>query len=386
MEFLRRHQALLRRLAIDVVLLGVCLGTVGLLFRHHLQQTSLGGGDNAEWRDEARDRHSFASIFDYRFHSGRRGPSAYFNPVQMIVWKTMVAHFDYDKHPRPYFVLCLWVHLLNTVLVFLLGRELLREPLAAFGATASFALFFPNYETIGWPAATITTGISGLFLFATVYLFVVHCRTRSPALWVVSWLTYALALLTKEFAVFAIPILAAYYVLTQRERTWRPIKRDLVLLPYCLATLPMAYIVLARLGNSAILNDWGGFNFGVHLFYRFFDLLSYLVTAHRMGDTVKLVVVGVALAGLPAVVLASWKDARRAFLAVWLAIALFLYSYSNFRDIYELQRYLYQPSVPFFLLLYSLLPAKRVWLQRALVAPLLVVTVGLSLYLIVKSR
>jgi hypothetical protein len=375
-----------RRLVLDLVLVAVCVGAVGYLFQPHLDQGSLGGDDNGEWRAEARDRQTWAQVFDFRFYSGRHGPSAYYNPVQMIIWRLMIASFDYDTRQRPYYVLCLLIHALNAILVFLLGRELLKESLPAFGAALAFALFLPNYDTVGWVAAMITTGASGFFLFATVYLFLLYSRTRRTVLVAASWVTYVLCLFTKEFAVFAIPILGACYLIMVRQRALRPLKADLLLLPYCLLTVPMACIVLARLQGSAIVNEWGGFNFGIHAAYRFFDLFGFLVTAQRVGDTARLLCVAVALAGLPVLCWAARKQPVRGFLAAWLAIALLVYSFSNFRDIYTLGRYLYQPSAPWFLLVFSLLPEKRTWPRHALMALLFVCTAGYGVYSILEAR
>ena len=74
-------------------------------------------------------------------------------------------------------------------------------------------------------------------------------------------------------------------------------------------------------------------------------------------------------------------------MTVWLVIALFVYSYSNYRNLYSLQRYLYMPSVPWFILIcYLGTRIERAWLKYLSLIPILVVTCGYSLYLILEGR
>lgn len=373
-----------RRVVIDAALVVLCLGITWAVCFHHLEHGELGGGDNGEWRDEARERNTWQSVLDTRYYSGRQGPSAYYNPVQMLVWQALLASFDYDTEIRPYMVFLLIVHSLNVLLVYLLARELVVKRVSSFCAALCFGVFFPNWHTAGWAAAMITTGVSGLFMLAALLLFALSFRAHRWLLLSCSVVLYVLALFTKEFAVFTIPILGAYSLAVHRERTLRPRRSDLLLLPYCLATVPMAVIVLSRLGGSAITNEWGGFNFGVHMAYRFFDYLIYLVTAVPAGPFVKLALAACFLVAIPFVVWRSFHDRVLAFLATWLVISVSVYSFSNFRDLVTLQRYLYQPSVPWFLFLFFVVSRPRGWIGYTLTAVLCATVVGYNIYRIVR--
>lgn len=385
-EVVTRRKTLLR-VALHAALVVACLGATWLLYRHHLDQGELGErSDNSEWRDEARDRDTWSEVLDYHYRSGRHGPSAYYNPVQLTVWRLLVSTFDYGTEQRPYYLLCILIHALNVVVAFLIARKLLGAPLPAFLSALSFAVFFPNFLTIGWVAATVTTGLSGLFLWLAIYLFILSFEGRRGLLLALSTVSYALALFTKEFTVFAIPIMAAYYVIVRRERTLRPRKTDLLLLPACVVTVPMALIVSARLEGSAIVNDWGGFNFGVHMAYRFLDLAAYLVAAEVQSPTVTMVLAAAVLALVAAVAFFGRKEKPLAFVATWVAIALFVYSYSNFREVQELPRYLYQPSLPWFILVYYGVSRARGWRAWALAAPLAAFTIGYNVYLVLGRQ
>lgn len=375
----------LKRVIIDVVLIAACLGIMWAVCAHHIQHGALGEGDNGEWRDEAHERSTWQSVFDYRYYSGRHGPSAYYNPVQMLIWQALLALFDYHTEVRPYLAFLLIVHSLNIIIFYLLGRELIGKSAPVFLAATCFAVFFPNWHTAGWAAAMITTGVSGFFIFVALYLLIIYFRARKKYLLALSAASYFLALFTKEFAVFAIPIFVIYYLTTQRARTIKPLQSDLVFLPYCLVTIPMALIVLSRLGGSAITNEWGGFNFGVHMVFRFFDYLIYLVTAVPAIDFIKFSLACGFIVAIPLLIWASLKDKVIAFLVLWLVIAVLVYSFSNFRDLVTLQRYLYQPSVPWFLLLFYLVSRPRKWISIPLTIGLSASIIGYNIYRIFES-
>jgi hypothetical protein len=379
-----RYNRRLKGFTKDLLIVGGCLGAVCLLYQPHLNVSSLGGGDNAEWRDETNERPSLASVFDFRYRSTRHGPSSYFNPVQMLIWKVMLDNFDYETQAIAYRILCLIIHCLNIVMVFLLARALALSRWVAGPATFCFALFFPNFQTVGWVAGCVTTGVSGLFLFCTLYCFVKYFDNRNLVFMLLSYVAYLVGLFTKEFVVFVLPMVLAYYVVVQRPRVWRLRREDTLLLPFGLVTLPMAYIVFQRIGDSAIVNEWGGFSFGIHMGYRFLDLVSYLVTAQQVGLTTNMVCAGFIMAVFPLVWWRARRDQTLMFLLLWFLLAVLVYTFSNFRDIYSLARYLYQPSVPWFLMVCYFLYQLRWWLRLTLYIPLVVGGLGYYVYLITE--
>jgi hypothetical protein len=362
----------------------LCGAAMGILFKKQVKEPLL-GGDNAEWRDEAAERTTFASIVDWSRYSGRWGPSAYYDPVQMVIWRVLITNYNYDRNPAAYHYVCHGIHLVNAVLLALIALSLLGSPLAAAGAGLSFTVFFPNFETAGWVAGTITTGTACLFFLAAVLALMHYLRSKWWPYLVMSALAYILGLLTKEWVVFAFPVMVFYYLIFHRERVWKPRKSDLIFVPHAVLTIPIALIVFSRIGKSAIVNAWGGFDFSHHMGYRFFDYFSFLVAGHPVAPTTNAVITAVGLVVFPALFWLLRKDKEGLFLLLWLVLGIGIYVYSNFRDVATLQRYLYIPSVPWFLLLFRLAQrAAGKYFLWALI-PLLGYTAVYNIHLIRKA-
>ena len=184
-----------------------------------------GGGDNLEWYNEAQERYSFKKIIDYKYYSGRPGPSAYFNPVQLLVWRYMVVR--YDKDPYPYHLLSLLIHIINIIIAFFLLKIFIKSNFFSFAATLSFELYYQNFKTIGWTAAGITTGLSLFFILSTIFLAIKYLQTKNKFFYFSSLLIFFVGTFVKEYVIFTIPLLLAYYLIIKREKILKIIKKDL---------------------------------------------------------------------------------------------------------------------------------------------------------------
>jgi len=311
---------------------------------------NFGGGDNLEWYQEAQERNTLVKIFDFKYSSGRLGPSAYYNPVQLIIWQYMAT--NYGQRPYPYHFLSVLIHLVNVIIVFFLVNEFIKNKFFSFLTALSFAIYYLNFNTISWIAGTITTGLTALFLLSSLFLALKYFQTKNIFLYLSSLLIFFIGTFAKETVVFTIPILLSYYILFNREKTLKFIKNDLIVLPYFILSLPIILITFARLNSSALTNVWGGFNFGIHMFYRFIDFLNYLITVVPVSFNVQMAIALFILLFSPVLIYFGLKDKNLLFLIIWLILSISIYIYSNFRDIYSLDRYLYLPSIAYFGLLY----------------------------------
>ncbi|MEE8476154.1 MAG: hypothetical protein V3T01_12410 [Myxococcota bacterium] len=120
-------------------------------------------------------------------------------PVHLLLHALEYRFFE--GHVFGYHVVNVWVHAVNcTLLVALLGRSGLPNRVALMGGVL-FALHPANVEAVAWIFQLKTSVALGLCLGALLL------QRRHPGL---ATLTFALALLTKVTAVFAIPMAAAF--------------------------------------------------------------------------------------------------------------------------------------------------------------------------------
>ncbi|MFH0862976.1 MAG: hypothetical protein V1875_08110 [Candidatus Altiarchaeota archaeon] len=371
----QRHALLTAGLCIALVLL------VAALFSPHL---SLGFGDfdNGQWYGEAKARNTLWKALDYTQNTGYT-PSTYYQPVQTLVWAAMVKAVD--NEPYWYYALGMAIHASSAIVLFLLMHELTGKFLPSFGAAASFAVFFPNYQTFSWISAAITHGLTGLFFATTLLMYVRHSKTGSRTYYALSVAAFAVGVLTKEITVFAVPIIFAYYVLLERRGGLRPVSSDLKVVPFAALVLPFVYISRVILSRSVVMSEWGGVNFGVHMLYRFMDYLSYLASVVPISLGLRLVFAYAALLILPILAYYASRDRMLAYMGVWLALSISMFVYTNFRDVYSIGRYLYVPSMAWFgLLFYGVSRIRdsilRSWSYAALISYGFVLNAALILF------
>jgi len=370
------------RVLLTLLILLALIISIGFLYSPHFK-SKFGSGDNLEWSDEAQERDTFKKIIDYRYYSGRPGPSSYFNPVQLLVWRYMRTHYGTNHHP--YHLLCNLIHIINTIIVFFLLKIFIKNKFLTFTAALSFGVYYLNFQTVGWIASAIAIGLTGFFILSTLLLVIKYFQTKNKFFYFLSLLAFFLGTFTKEPVVFAIPILLAYYLIVQREKVLKFIKTDLIFLPYLILSVPIILITFARLSNSAVVNLWGGFNLGIHMLYRFIDFINYLITIIPVSFTIQIIVAIFILLLFPLLIYYGLKDRKLLFLSIWLVLSISIYTYSNFRDIYGLARYLYLPSVAWFGLLYYIAAnIKNIKMKIITSFCLINYTIILNLFLILR--
>ncbi len=193
--------------------------------------------------------HFWKAIFTKSLWSFMGIHSPFYRPLQFAAYWMLYRLFG----PAPGFF-----HLLNLLLyaatvwvVYRLGRELLKSPLAAFFGALLWALHPLHVEPVSWISGLSDVG-AGFFYLLAFLLFV--RAERAPAKPVarhgLAALAFFVAFFFKEMAVSFIILLPAYWYLaaSQSRPEWR--RRALSVLPYLAAIgayLLIRHAVLGRL-------------------------------------------------------------------------------------------------------------------------------------------
>lgn len=347
--------ASLRSSALKALLIPLIILISALVFYSEpYTDDKLRGYDNLEWYEGTLERGNITNFLDINFVSTKNKyyHSTYYNPVQFLIWNSMISHFD--NFSFPYKIFCILLHIINTFLVIAFVKLFIKNRYFSFAVAFSFFLFYPNYHTVGWIAAAMTTGLSAFFILSTLLMQARYFQTNNKFFYISALILFAIGIFTKEYVVFAALLIFFYYIIFHRKRSFAFLKRDLILLPYALIPLPLILITLLRIQNSALVNIWGGFNFGINMVYRFIDLFTYLIVPVPLSIGTKIATSVFVLLIPPILLYLSRKDKILMFLVLSLFILIAIFTYSNFRDIYTLERYLYLPSVMWFTILYYL--------------------------------
>ena len=143
---------------------------------------------------------------------GRHG--GVFRPVRSIIY--VAAYSMLQQNVFGYHVLSLMVHLLATVLVYLITVKITKKSLLAFFTALLFGLQPVHTEAVTY----ITTNFDlwGIvFLLASLYWYLLHLETGKKYWYVASLLFSGLAVFTYEIALVLPLILLAYEVILRRS-------------------------------------------------------------------------------------------------------------------------------------------------------------------------
>src|SRR5438270_6175175 len=124
--------------------------------------------------------------------------ASYYRPLLLLWMRLNNALFGFN--PIGWHAASVALHLGATTLAYLLARRLLKDARAALVTAAIFFLHPVQVESVVWSSAANDT-LAAVFLFAS-YLFFLKSRDDLPTdrNLLLSWLMFALALLTKETA------------------------------------------------------------------------------------------------------------------------------------------------------------------------------------------
>lgn len=170
----------------------------------------------------------------------------------------------FDLNPWPFKVLTFFVHLVNTLLVFLIAVKLVKDKIISYLTAFLYAVSGVHYIIFYW-SSTISFMLGPLLFFAAFLSFI----TGGQKYLYLSYLFYFLGLLTNEIVV-SLPLILTAYVLFLTDR--KKISRLLVyyLLPLSILAVRLLLFTPPLRGNYALsLNRQTLINFRDYFFWTF---------------------------------------------------------------------------------------------------------------------
>lgn len=212
------------------------------------------------WDDEGlvtrnphvRSLSNLAKLFTQDLYWGKGGDT-YYRPVQAVT--DTVNYFLFGLHAWGYHLTNVLLHAAAAVLLFVLFDKLTKKTTVAFVAAAIWAVHPVQPEAITYIAGRADS-LSAIFVLATVLL---HIRAeeegiadRARLYRVASWLSFALAMWSKEIGFVAVPLVVWADLRREGKLDWQKLViRCLPLVVVVLAyTAARAYVLPSLFGGT----------------------------------------------------------------------------------------------------------------------------------------
>jgi len=183
------------------------------------------------------------------------------------------------------------------------------------------------------------------FLICLIY-FIDFLKKGTLKFYAISFFFFILSTLSSEHALVLIPLISFLWVSYRKKIELRGIVK--VYLPFVLWALLFLFFSGMRYPTGLVANNWGGSYFGLWSIVRAFDYVTLIVYPFRQSEFVKLTLLNI-VAILTCVSFFRFKGLKL-FFAFWIIVSLVPYSFTNFREIENMFRYLYLPILGFTLL------------------------------------
>ena len=167
----------------------------------------------------------------------------YYRPVFMS-W-LLVNRMLFGLNPMPWHATTVLLHLLATVLSFVVARQILRDGISAGFVALLFGLHPIHIESVAWVSG-VTDPLMAVFAFAAFWTWLRGERNPERRfVWqILAVIFYAAACLSKESALFLPIVVVAYDVLFGRDdRNWKGIASS-ALRAWPLGVAAISYIVV----------------------------------------------------------------------------------------------------------------------------------------------
>lgn len=186
-------------------------------------------------------------IFTTQLYEGSQKHSNFYRPIQLLSFT--IDYSIWGLNPFGYHLVNLFLHIFNSVLVYLI--------LIAISASSGLALLTAILFGVSPAISGITYYISArsdllmaTFIFLSFLFYIKYAENKTKPLYILSVISFALALISKEMAVMLLMLLAMQIFISGKKtkRRWR------LLLPYMII---LAFYIATRL---SILNFARGYN------------------------------------------------------------------------------------------------------------------------------
>ncbi|OGD25649.1 hypothetical protein A2819_00780, partial [Candidatus Azambacteria bacterium RIFCSPHIGHO2_01_FULL_40_24] len=302
-------------------------------------------------------------IFTGSNYHTERGGGQNWRPVASLAFAAQYALFG--KNPFGFHFTSIFLHILNLIFVYILAIKLTRRIGVAIITTAFWALHPVATEAVSWIANQSSLIFFGFFILVVLSILnYQENKNRKFLLWI-SYLFFALSLLTKETALGGIFIIPFVFLLSYQGREKINFRKILVdSLPFVLMGLAYFYArykILGTLGDHVLRGSFlENILLAPTVFYKYISLAIYPVNLmlnyanfplpSGVGDP--RVISGVLLFSFLAFLFyIGFKKSKFNFIfgTVWfLAFLLPVLQIIPFQDIIG-ERFLYAPLAGFFL-------------------------------------
>ncbi len=186
-------------------------------------------------------------IFSKHLYEGGGMESNFYRPVQLFSY--MIDYSLWGLRPFGYHLTSLFLHIINTALVYIILFSIASSPALAFLTALFFAVASAISGTTYYIAARSDL-LMALFLFSSFLFFSKTLQSRKKSMHVTSVFLFMLALLCKEMAI-ALPLLLILELWRRKEKFRRGLK---LILPYLIT------VILFALSRLSVLNFSEGAN------------------------------------------------------------------------------------------------------------------------------
>jgi protein O-mannosyl-transferase len=212
--------------------------------------------------------HDIPALFESDVWQGVKGdhPSPYYRPV--FTTSLALDHSLWGENPFGYHLTNLVLHVLVSILVYLLALKIVRHSGAALLAGLLFAVHPVHSGAVAWISGR-SGPLAALFMFLSLYLYISYKEERNLLYLAVSLFAFLLALLSKETAI-TLPLIVLLYEICFGDRKAKKIISPFIL--YCLAAIP--YFIL-RLSVLKVMG-WSNQPLSHRLYTSFGMLVGYV--------------------------------------------------------------------------------------------------------------
>ncbi len=166
------------------------------------------------------DWHQIPQIFQHHIWAfAGQETTNYYRPIQMVLYLAFYYAFGFDAFI--FHLGMLLIHVANTLLVYHLGKRLLKSRYAALVAGIVFAVHPIHNEPVVW-IAVLPDVLLTMVVLAALLLFVRWEAAPRPAQIAGLAGLFFLALLTKEPGAMLVPLLAGYEFFYLGRPVWPP--------------------------------------------------------------------------------------------------------------------------------------------------------------------
>lgn len=206
-------------------------------------------------------KHTFTSYVQGNYH-----------PLTMLTF--CLEYQKFKLNPKPYHLHNLILHLLNALLVLYLIWLLTKQKWVAFITALLFAIHPMHVESVAWAAERKDVLYSFFYLSAICsYIFYLKKENKKALFYVITFLLFILAVLSKAMAVSLPIVLVAVDYFLDRKIS---LKTILEKAPFLLVSLVFGYIAMDAQKEISAMTDIAHYNFFDQFLFACYALITYI--------------------------------------------------------------------------------------------------------------